>query len=406
LIDITGQSSGDVTTTVTDSPNGLTPVSIRPAEFDAGGLMSVALTSGIVQPESEPNNSRDTASPLAPASTILAGGFDGPSDVDWYRLSAAQPAALLITGRTRELGSPCDLVLSLHGADGGKLGESDDAGLRDAELAAQLPAAGDYFLKVTELAERGGPDWTYALDVFHGHKAVRITVQADRLNVPRRGSAGMVLSLQRIDYDGPLKVEATGLPASLQMPPFVVGAKQKDVPVILTAATAADASTDADWGPISFQVSSPDGSIPFAELQLAPPPPKKQDAEIFRPARLRADVFTSVTSAAQFNLTSEPSAVTVAQGASATVTVKAVRTAEWTEPIEIALATPADQLPSGITITGGSMTASELTVTITATVDATVGPLAVFLNGKSKKDAAEPVHPVPAIQVEVVAKAP
>ena len=97
----------------------------------------------------------------------------------------------------------------------------------------------------------------------------------------------------------------------------------------------------------------------------------------------------------------DPANVTVTQGMAVTVVVKSTRAAEWTMPIDIALAVPADQLPAGITIAGGSMAAGELTVTITAAADAAVGPFTVFLQGKAKKDNVEPVHPVPPLVVEV-----
>jgi hypothetical protein len=50
------------------------------------------------------------------------------------------------------------------------------------------------------------------------------------------------------------------------------------------------------------------------------------------------------------------------------------------------------------------MAAAELAVTITAAADAAVGPCTLFLQGKSKKDKAEPVRPVPPIRVEVLPK--
>ncbi len=84
-----------------------------------------------------------------------------------------------------------------------------------------------------------------------------------------------------------------------------------------------------------------------------------------------------------------------------TVTIRSTRAADWTMPIEIGLATPADQLPAGITVTAGSMAAGELPITITAAADAIVGSFSVFLEGKAKKDKEESVHPVPAITVEV-----
>jgi hypothetical protein len=212
----------------------------------------------------------------------------------------------------------------------------------------------------------------------------------------------MTLNVRRIQYDGPLKIEAVGLPAAITMNPITIGAKQSAVPVVLTAGDPAAVSSDADWGPVSFRVSAPDGTTLLnSELQLAPPAPKKTDAEVFRSARLRSDLFTAVQPPAQFSMTVEPAVVTVAPGASASIMIKSTRAAEWTMPIEIALATPADQLPPGITVTGGSMAAGELAVTIAAAADAPVGLFTVFLQGKAKKDKLEPVHPVPAIVVEV-----
>ena len=295
-------------------------------------------------------------------------------------------------------------MLELFNAEGGKIVENDDAGPRDAELAAQLPAAGEFFLKVSEIAGRGGPAWLYALDVNQGRKSVRVTAPVDHLNIPRGGSAAMPLTVRRIHYDGPLKVEAVGLPAAIQMAPFWLGAKQSTAPVVLTATDPAATSSDADWAPMSFKITAPDGSmIPPAEFQLTPPASKKQDSEVFRSARLRTDLFAAVQPAAQFSFTADPATVTVAQGANATVTIRSTRAADWTMPIEIALATPADQLPPGMTVTAGSMAAGELAITITAAADAAVGPFSVFLQGKAKKDNVEPIHPVPAIVVEVKA---
>jgi len=402
FVDPAGQLLGEASA----SPDaaGFIPVSFKSPDADASILTSVLLTSETVQSESEPNNSRPEATALQSGSLILTGTLQEKGDVDWFKISTAEAAPLLVSARTREVNSPTDVLLELYNSEGGKMVENDDAGPRDAELAAQLPAAGDFFLKVSEIAGRGGPEWTYALEVFLNRKAIRITAPVDRLNVPRGGSAGVALTVRRIHYDGPLKVEAVGLPAAVKMAPFTIGAKQSTVPAVLTAADPAATSSDADWAAMTFRFTAPDGvAIPTAELQLAPPPPKKADAEIFRSARIRADFFTAVQPSAQFSMLPDPAAVTVVQGATATVTVRSVRAAEWTMPIEIALATPADQLPAGITVTGGSMAAGELPVTITAAADAAPGFFTLFLQGKAKKDAVEPVHPVPPIVVEIKA---
>ncbi|MCA9009895.1 MAG: PPC domain-containing protein [Planctomycetaceae bacterium] len=389
---------------VTESPGALIPVKFRPAETDGSALNSVILTQQAAQAETEPNNARTEATAVPAETHVLTGTLQTPGDADWFKLTAAQASPLLVTARTREVGSPADVMLELYNADGGKIVENDDAGLRDAELAAQLPGAGEFYLKVSEIAGRGGSAWTYALDVYLGRQAVRVTAPIDRINVPRGGSGSMALTVRRIHCDGPLRVEVVNLPSALQMTPFWLGAKQSTVPVVLTSSDPAATSTDADWGELKFRITSAEGStIPAAELQLAPPAPKKSDADVFRSVRVRTDLFTAVRPVAQFSLSPDPATVILAPGGTATVTIRATRAAEWTMPIEIALAAPADQLPPGITVAAGSMAAGELPITVTAAADAVVGPFSIFLQGKAKKDKEEAVHPVAAIAVEVKA---
>ncbi|MEY3175434.1 MAG: hypothetical protein RLZZ436_3348, partial [Planctomycetota bacterium] len=357
-----------------------------------------------VYAETEPNSSREQAGEVPADAGVISGCFQNSGDADWFRINAPAAGPLLVQARTRDVSSPCDLMLEIFKEDGGKLGESDDSGQRDAELSLQLPAPGNYFIKVTELAGRGGPEWCYALQLFHTRPAVIAAAPTDRLNIPRGGSASLPLTLRRFRSEGPLLVEPATLPAALKMEPVTLHPKQTVVPITLTAVDPAAAPSDGDWGPVLVKISAPDGSVPAAILQLNPPPPKKQDGELFRSRRTRSDLFASIVPVAEFSLAPDPVAVQVTQGTAATVTIRAVRAAEWTEPIEIALSTPADQLPPGLTVTGGSMTATELAVTITAAADAAPGPCTIFLQGKSKKDKAEPVRPVPPIRVDVIAK--
>ena len=216
----------------------------------------------------------------------------------------------------------------------------------------------------------------------------------------------MALTVRRIHYDGPLRVEAVGLPAAIQMAPFWLGAKQSTVPVVLTATDPAATSSDADWGAAEFpNLQLPDGStISDAELQLAPPAPKKLDTDIFRSARLRTDLFTAVRPVAQFSLTADPAAVTVAPGAAATVTIRSTRAAEWTMPIEIASGDTCRSIATWHHCDcADQWRPANLPSRLPRRQMPSLVRLAVFLQGKAKKDKVEPVHPVPAIVVEVKA---
>ena len=403
ITDATGTVVGQATAPAAPTED-LVPLNFRAPDAEAASIASVAVTTSPVLNETEPNSTREQATEVPADAGVISGVFQSAGDADWFRINAPAAGPLLVQARTRDVSSPCDLVLEIFKEDGGKLAESDDAGPRDAELSVQLPAPGNYFIKVTELAGRGGPEWCYALNLFHTSPAVFAAAPSDRLNIPRGGSASLPLTLRRFRSDGPLLVEPAALPAALRMEPFTIHSKQAVIPVTLTAVDPAAAPSDADWGPITLKISAPDGSVPPALLQLNPPPPKKQDNELFRSRRTRADLFAAITPVAEFSLAADPVTVSVTQGTAATVTIRSVRAADWTVPIEIALATPADQLPPGLTVAGGSMAAGELAVTITAAADAAVGPSTLFLQGKSKKDKAEPIRPVPPIRVNVVAK--
>ncbi|MFM7037022.1 MAG: PPC domain-containing protein, partial [Planctomycetaceae bacterium] len=294
ITDAAGTVVGEATAPAAPAED-LIPVSFRASDAEASSIAAVAVTNNSVLSETEPNSTREQASEVPADAGVISGVFQSAGDADWFRINAPAAGPLLVQARTRDVSSPCDLVLEIFKDDGGKLAESDDAGPRDAELSVQLPAPGNYFVRVTELAGRGGPEWCYALNLFHTTPAVIAAAPSDRLNIPRGGSASLPITLRRFRCDGPLLVEPTMLPAALRMEPFTIHPKQAVVPVTLTAVDPAAAPSDADWGPITLKISAPDGSVPSALLQLNPPPPKKQDSELFRSRRTRADLFASIT---------------------------------------------------------------------------------------------------------------
>ncbi|MBL8818223.1 MAG: PPC domain-containing protein [Planctomyces sp.] len=353
--------------------------------------------------DTEPNNNRETATIVASGTTAVRGRFEQPGDTDWYRITADAAAPFAAFAHTRDAGSAADVILNLWGPDGNKIVETDDTGPLDAQLITSLPAAGEYWLEVRELASRGGSEWTYDLELIRNNGAVEITASADRLQVPRGGSASLVLTVRRVHYDGPLQVEAIQLPQGLTMQPVVLGAKQSTVPVVITAPETPADPAQSEFGPLQFQVTVPGRPerIP-AVLRMVPPPPRKKDGDLFRSFRARSDVFVAVRPAAQFSFKPESSAVTVAPGASATVKITATRHADWAMPIDLGLSVPADQLPPGITIPAVKLEGNEVVLTITAAADASPGKFTVFVQGTAKKDNVESTQPVPPIVVDVV----
>lgn len=402
LLNSEGQPLGEISGSSLKGTTGtMVAGAWRAAEGKPATMVTLLKTHGQAQVESEPNDDREHAVPVTPGVHILAGRLQRAGDVDWYRIHAEAAGPLCLTANTRSVGSPADVVLQLWNAEGGRIVEADDNGSLDAQLISTLPAAGDYFLSVSDLAGKGGSEWTYDLEIEHGAGRIELTAPADLLNVPRGGAASLVLTVKRINLDAPVLVNLSGLPASLKSDPIWLSGKQTTAALTLTSTDAKPDATDDDSGPIEVTAMVPDQpAVAAAALRLAARASKF--AEPYRSPQVRADFFAAVAPAVQYTLAIESTQFSVAPGTSVTIPVKAVRQTDWTFPVELALAVPADQLPPGITITGASMAATDAVITVAAAADAAVGKFTLFAQGTSKKDDKTIViQPLPSITVTV-----
>jgi hypothetical protein len=395
-------ASSVLSTDVNRSLDGtLTPISWKSAPEASGAILTVLRSHGGAMVEVEPNDQRDQAGLIPPETRLIAGRFQKRGDEDWYRIHVDAAASLCVTSHTRDVGSASDLVLRLFNADGGKITEVDDYGSLDGQLTSALPAAGDYFLRVSDLAGKSGLEWTYDLELDVSAGRLEVTAPADLLNVPRGANASLLLTVRRVHFDGPVLLSLQGLPASLKSEPVWLGSKQTIAALTLTSTDAKPDAFDDDAGPLVVTASAPENpAVAISPVMLAPRASKA--VEPFRNAILRTDFFTAISPAVPYSLSVDSVQVTVAAGASVTVPVKALRTADWTFPIELALATPADQLPAGITVTGASMAATDAVITIAAAADAPAGKFTLFAQGTSKKDDKNiVVQPLPSVTVTV-----
>ncbi|MCA9065078.1 MAG: PPC domain-containing protein [Planctomycetaceae bacterium] len=405
---ISGSDRPPVQFAVGDTPAGSHPTSAvtevnlasQLGEDAVTTLLSTVTAPGPLTREVEPNNDQVTATAIPALSGLVTGTIQSGGDVDWYRLTATEPGMLVVTTHDREVGSPADLVLRLFDAAGTKLAENDEAAGMDAQLAASLAAAGEYLLQVTDLSGSGGTEWTYDLELNSSQGRVELILPADRLNIPRGGSASLTATLNRLGVSGPVVITASGLPAAVTMPELWLHERQKTIPVTLSAAGEEQAGTD--YGPLSLGIGSSDPrKTPSSIIRLAPPAVKKADADRFRSFRFRSDAYVAVRPAAQFSLTPESSVVSVKKGETAAVVVKVTRHADWSMPIDLGLAVPADQLPPGVSCATVKLEGEQATLSIVTTAETPPGRFTLFAQGTAKKDKETATHPVPPVLVEV-----
>lgn len=175
--------------------------------------------------EAEPNQSAAMATSLRLPMTANA-RIDQLGDEDWYRLPlAAGQDILLETTAHRMLRSPIDTLIEVYDAAGKKLTENDDGFAidhismydfrsMDSRLTFAAPAAGDYFIRVTDQAGSFGPRAVYRLTARRAEPDFAIWLHRDNVPIWGPGStASMVIKIDRFDgLNGDIKLSLEGLP--------------------------------------------------------------------------------------------------------------------------------------------------------------------------------------------------
>jgi hypothetical protein len=200
--------------------------------------------------EKEPNDRADKAQAIQ-LPTVLCGRFDKPGDADWYRFTLKAGVEIelnLYCERIEMMGDPFVLI---NDAKGNELASFDDFGInfnslaqfnRDPSGTFRAPATGTYRLLVQERYRRGGPRFVYALRIAKP-QADFYPVVFHETNpdpscpvVPQGGSAFYELCLNRHNFNGPVTIEAEGLPKGVSCPPVHVSPQGQFANVVFTAA--------------------------------------------------------------------------------------------------------------------------------------------------------------------------
>ena len=93
--------------------------------------------------------------------------------------------------------------------------DDDSAGL-DSYLRFKVPADGEYYLSVRDQLGRGGPAFTYRVEVTPVHpdlalaipEIVKYSQERQTIVVPKGNRFATMLRAQRADFDGPFTLDA------------------------------------------------------------------------------------------------------------------------------------------------------------------------------------------------------
>lgn len=194
---------------------------------DSSGI-DVPLVGGDLpnQFEAEPNDERSLAAAI-PLATTVNGRFQKPGDADWFRVRLAVGQKIAIeTVAQRFVRSPVDTLLQIYDAGGKLLGENDDEAFEpgyesyhdfkttDSKLPFTAPAAGDYFIKLTEQSGASGPRAVYRLSIDEARPDFRMSHFPDAAPIWGPGSSACIMV--RIDrifgFDEDVEISVADLP--------------------------------------------------------------------------------------------------------------------------------------------------------------------------------------------------
>jgi hypothetical protein len=233
----------------------------------------------------------------------------------------------------------------------------------DSVVHFTSPADGDYIAAIRDSQGLGGETYAYRLTVRRPRPDFRLSVNPRNPNVPAGGSVPLTVTAQRLDdFDGPIDIALTDLPAGLHAQPGIIRSGQISTTVTLTADTDAKLAQPAPLKVIGKAAAIERLANPDDHLKLIALMP-------------RPDVV----------MTAETKEVTIEPGSTAEIAVSIQRNSGFTGrvPVEVRNLPPyvrvLDVGLNGVLITEDE---SRRTFTIEALPMAQPGEQTIYLSGQ------------------------
>lgn len=199
--------------------------------------------------EAEPNNTRETASPAA-----LPNAFNGilqeNGDDDWFKFTAKKGQQFEVECYGRRIRSAIDPVMYLYNAAGGAIASNDDSRGPDSYFRFNVPADGDYFLRVRDHLGRGGKDFVYRVEFQAIKPSLALSIPRverygqyrQQIYVGKGNRFATTINISRRNFGGEVVFNPKELPAGVTMNVEKVPANMSVAPVVFEAAADAPLS--------------------------------------------------------------------------------------------------------------------------------------------------------------------
>jgi hypothetical protein len=223
-----------------EDEQGITPSAVPFRPFADGNIL-----------ETEPNDAFENAT-TAELPLAFNGRVEKPGDVDFFKFTAKAGQVWEVEGYAQRLGSPVDLVINLYKADQGHLAGSDDARVQDSYLRWQVPADGEYYLRVHDHLNKAGETYVYRVEMTPVAPSLKVGIpRVDRYSqtrqsivVSRGNRYGTLIQATRADFGGPLELLSDALIPGVKMTSRPMHPSLTLMPVVFEAAD--DAPIDGE----------------------------------------------------------------------------------------------------------------------------------------------------------------
>ncbi len=311
--------------------------------------------------EREPNAKAAEAQEI-PFPSEVSGTFDPPGDVDFYAFKVPKGEKAIVETIGERQSGLIDPFLAGFDPSGKRVFSADDSNgrnigelrfttsTRDVRWEFTSSNDGFYRVQVRDLyfQQRGEPRFRYRLSVRKPRLDFRLVavpthdVHPDATSVGRGSRAWLDLLAHRADgFDGPIKVEVSGLPPGVICEPVVIGPGAGSAPVVFTS------DKEAPIGHADLTITGK-ATIDGQEVTRIARGGGLTWPTVNTPgiARMADSIPLAVRESSPFVVSATPETLEVSPGTKLAIPIKLTRAADWSESVQLS----GFDLPQGATV--------------------------------------------------------
>lgn len=193
--------------------------------------------------EAEPNNEIAAATPVE-LPLAFNGIIEEPGDIDCFKFSAKKGQSFEVECYARRIRSGLDPVMNVYYADGRGIAGNDDSRGPDSYFRFNVPADGEYVIRVTDHLGNGAEDFVYRIELTPPKQSLSVSIPRvarysqyrQWIVVPRGNRFATLMNVGRSNFGGDVVLDPPDLPEGITLHTNTMPSNMNIMPVILEAA--------------------------------------------------------------------------------------------------------------------------------------------------------------------------